>query len=57
MAQASAHADLEGQSRRERIKENHPRLARAFSLLERDSGKVDQSDLSNLQKVGSLPCS
>ena len=35
----------------ERTKEHLPRLARAFSLLERDSWNVDQGDVSNLQGV------
>ena len=34
------------------MKAAHPRLARTFSLLERDSWQVDQNDLSDLQKVG-----
>jgi len=36
---------------RSRVKAAHPRLPRAFSLLERDSWQVDQSHLSNLQRV------
>ena len=39
---------------RDRVKAAHPRLARAFSMLERDSGQVDQSDLSNLQRVSTF---
>ncbi|DBA97134.1 TPA: hypothetical protein ACH3X1_014902 [Trebouxia sp. C0004] len=36
---------------RSRVTAARPELARAFSLLERDSWQVDQSHLSNLQRV------
>ncbi|KAL0031927.1 hypothetical protein WJX79_006284 [Trebouxia sp. C0005] len=36
---------------RSRVKAAHPKLARAFSLMERDSWQVDQSHLSNMQRV------
>lgn len=44
-------AGSEELSRMERTNAHLPRLARAFSLLERDSWNVDQGDLSNLQGV------